>query len=281
MAAQRYRRFIILSGARTGSQLLAQALHAHPNVVCFREVFNGELETIQYGVEGYDDLSTSDLALREQDPVRFLHERIFRDWPASVQAVGFKFHYTHHWVFPGLLEHLRGDEELAVIHLQRRNTLRRLVSLKLAERTGAWLEESEKAAVTPAKLALAVRRPAMAFRRMRDKLRRTPVFAATSKPRVVITPEEYKEYIVSVAIRQRSHSEVYAGHPMLDVYYVDMVGKWDSTFERVFDFLGVPRTKVEPTLRRQNPEPLRDLIANFDELRAAFAGTPEAVFFDD
>ncbi len=33
-------------------------------------------------------------------------------------------------------------------------------------------------------------------------------------------------------------------------------------------------------LRRQNPEPLRELIENYDELYAAFKDSPHAAFFD-
>ena len=33
-------------------------------------------------------------------------------------------------------------------------------------------------------------------------------------------------------------------------------------------------------MRRQNPEPLRELLANYDELYEAFRGTPYAAFFD-
>jgi len=40
-----------------------------------------------------------------------------------------------------------------------------------------------------------------------------------------------------------------------------------------------PRRLV-PLTKRINTEPLCELIANYDELYAAFAGTPEAEYFD-
>ena len=45
-------------------------------------------------------------------------------------------------------------------------------------------------------------------------------------------------------------------------------------------FLGVRPTPLTVALRRQNPQPLSELISNFDELRAAFASTPQRAFFE-
>lgn len=280
MTAHAYRRFIILSGPRTGSHMLAQGLHSHPNVVCFREVFNGRLDFIQYGVEGYDDFSDADQAIRKRDPVGFLQARVFRDWPEEVRAVGFKFHYTHHWGFEGLLDHLSGDRDLHVVHLQRRNALRSLVSLKMAERTGAWLEDN-RPKVTASNAVRALRYPAKAARRLSRALRRAPAAVLPAKPRVRIERDELVEHILSDAMRRENHLALYRDHPIFEVRYEDLVAKRDTTFAEVFRFLGVPPARVAISLRQQNPEPLRDLIENYDELRASFEGTPEAALFDD
>jgi hypothetical protein len=45
-------------------------------------------------------------------------------------------------------------------------------------------------------------------------------------------------------------------------------------------FAGVEPMPLSLELQRQNPEPLSELIANYDELRAAFAGTPWSAFFE-
>ncbi len=89
--------FIILSDARTGSTMLAQALNSSPHITCFREVFNFLHDFIQSDVEGYDNFSETDLLLRRRDPVRFLDERIFGHYPEGVRAVGLKFHYGQFW----------------------------------------------------------------------------------------------------------------------------------------------------------------------------------------
>src|SRR5581483_9545364 len=92
--ARDYTRFIVLGGARTGSTVLAFALGSHPAVVAMGEVFNVmRTDMVDWGVEGwsYDE---ADLRLREEDPVRFLHERVWRPQPSHVRAAGFKLMYV-------------------------------------------------------------------------------------------------------------------------------------------------------------------------------------------
>ena len=275
-----YRRFMILSGPRTGSHMLAQALNSAPHIVCFREVFNGRLDFIQYQVDGYDDFSERDIALRKDDPVRFLRERIFCDHPEGVRAVGFKFHYGHQWDFPGILEALTGDAGLHVIRLERRNLLRMLVSLKLAETTGVWLQDGTSK-VTPANALRAVRHPIKAARRVgRLFSRPTPSGGDGPAQRVTISVDECYQFMVSTELRYENFDKLFERHPTLQLYYEDMVADRAAVFRDAQVFLGVEPAPLEVTLRQQNPEPLRDLITNYDELREAFKDSPQAAFFD-
>jgi hypothetical protein len=41
-----YKRFIVLSGPRVGSTLLATSLNSNPDIVCLGEVFNPSLKSI-------------------------------------------------------------------------------------------------------------------------------------------------------------------------------------------------------------------------------------------
>jgi hypothetical protein len=276
-----YRRFMILSGPRTGSHMLAQALNSSPRIVCFREVFNGQLDFIQYQVDGYDDFSARDIALRREDPVRFLRERIFCEHPEGVRAVGFKFHYGHQWDFPGILDALAADDGLHVVRLERRNLLRMLVSLKLARSTGVWLQDGSSK-LTPANALRAVRHPIKAVRRVRRMLARPEPAAAGDPPRRVTIPvDEAYEFMVATGLRYENFDALFERHPALQVYYEDMIAGRDAVFREVQSFLGVAPAPLEVTLRQQNPEPLRDLLENYDELYEAFRHTPQAAFFDE
>ncbi|QKQ28115.1 sulfotransferase [Candidatus Reidiella endopervernicosa] len=60
--------------------------------------------------------------------------------------------------------------------------------------------------------------------------------------------------------------------PMLTVYYEDLVADHEAIFREITSFLGLPYAKPRLTLKKQNPEPMSELVENFDELKAHFKG---------
>ena len=291
-----YARFIILSDARTGSNLLQQALNSHSEIVCFREIFNiGVLRPevgpnyIDYEVEGWDPENAADIALRKADPAAFLKQRIFTAHRQQIRAVGFKFHYDHFWFHPDLLPALTDDPALKVIHLRRVNQLRMFVSLKLAELTGEWQryddaklrQKTLSQRLTPSKLARAVAHPTASIARVRRLLAPVREGPTRVKPALTISPEECAEYFARASHQIEHFRGLFAGHPTAPLTYEDMVSDPQGELRRIQEFLGVAPEDPSWTSRRQNPEPLRELVANYDELRAAFAGTAEAGFFEE
>lgn len=288
-----FTRFVILSGARTGSTMFAQALNSSPDIICFRELFNLKTNEIDYSVEGYDDKNAEDLALRKRDPVRFLRERIFCRHPDSVKAVGFKFHYVHFWAFPGLWEALTKDTDLRVLHLKRRNLLRMLLSRKIADITGVWQVEPGRRAgrpsarsrevrrkLTPAYVMLALRRPGKAAAWLRRLVQ--PARAGKPAPHVqaTVSEEELRKFITTNEVTSAHFEELFRDHPSLTVFYEDLIGDGMPTFDAPQRFLGADPKPLTITLRRQNPEPLRELLQNYDELREAFRDTPYEWMFE-
>ncbi len=73
---------------------------------------------------------------------------------------------------------------------------------------------------------------------------------------------------------------MFAQHPMMTLWYAELADQQERGFDGVLAFLGVERAALTITLVRQNPEPLSELIANYDELRHAFDGGEYASFFD-
>ncbi len=68
--------------------------------------------------------------------------------------------------------------------------------------------------------------------------------------------------------------------PLRHLAYGALSENAGRTLGRVQSFLDLEPRSLASTTRQQDPEPLRELIENYDELKAAFAGTPEAAFFD-
>lgn len=277
-----YVRFFILCDARTGSTMLAQALNSHPNIACFREVFNYSMDFLGYHVEGYDNFSSADKDLRDSDYEAFLRQRIYCRHPESTRAVGFKIAYTHFWGFTELRERLAEDAELRVIHLGRRNYLRSLVSLKIAQRTNVWLDD-EKSLFTPANALRALVHPAKAWKRIRRRVAPPKLEPKAHRPReaVVVTPDEFFQFVVRVNQTTQRFEEYFKDHQRFSLTYEDLVERRDDVLREAQAFLGVEPQRLTITLRKQNPEPLRELISNYDELYEAYKDSPHAGLFDD
>ena len=279
-----YVRFILVCEARTGSTMLMNALRSSPAIQCFGEVFSLRVPYIHYVTYGYDRNSEEDIALRARSPVQFLHERIYCEHPKAIRAVGFKL--TNDWGLQGmlleeLLDHLRNDTELRVIHLKRRNLVRLLVSLKMAEHTGLWFEGDPTTVISSkltARNALrALRHPRWAATRLLQ-LWRPP--ARPKQASIKITANELSTFLDETQRRTADFDELFSRRSMLTVHYEDLARDRQRVFDEVQTFLGLKPARLTTTLRKQNPEPLSELIENYDELYATFKSSPYEPFFD-
>lgn len=274
-----YVRFIILAQARTGSTMLVHALRSNPHIRCFGEVLNKAVPFVAFGVDGYDNSSAGDRALRDGDFRAFLRERIYCRHPEEIRAAGFKLLYGQFWDFRGLVEHLVEDTEIRVLYLQRRNILRILLSLKMAQTTGVWVKVGGSR-LTLANLRKASRHPQRAAARLPGLLRRAMHRRKAPRVRVTITKDELFKFIIKEKLTADRLDDRFREHPKLTVYYEDVISRRRTTLDQVQAFIGVEARRLDITTRQQNPEPLRQLLANYDELYEAFKDTPHAAFFD-
>jgi hypothetical protein len=278
-----YVRFIILCYARVGSTMLAASLNSSPNIICFRELFNPIMKGIGFYVDGYDNSSAQDRELRDRDLREFLRQRIFCPHPNEIRAVGFKMPHGHFEWFPSLLEWLIEDKDLHVLHLTRRNLLRMLVSLRIAQRTGGWSEDKKTTLLRkfrPSNAPRAARHPLVAINRLRRFIwPKEPAWKALRTP-LTLSEEECRDFFAQAERDSAYYDDRFREHPRLNLHYEDLQRNRADAFNQAQSFLGLKPRSLSVTTRRQNPEPLRELIANYDELYAAFKGTKEAAFFD-
>lgn len=180
-------------------------------------------------------------------------DSVFTKAPPGVTAKGFKIFYYHPMNEPESrpLEYLAAMDDLHVIHLKRRNILRTLVSRKIAEKEGVYKHQPSRAATD-----------------------------AASK-RVTFTVDELRRRFAETRRWEDDADDRFRDHPMLPLTYEGLTADPTGQFQRVTRFLGVEDAPPSTGLVRQNPEPLRDLIVDFDELAAAFAGSDWASFFAD
>lgn len=227
---RRYRRFIILSRSRTGSNLLASYLNSHPQMHA-----NGELLRHLGGTAPRAALSTA-----------------FAKEPHAIKAAGFKLFYNHpqDGSVEDLWDALAEMPDLSVLHLKRRNLLRTLVSRRIAATNDVWIETGHRTPPVP------------------------------SPKQVELSVDGLAEAFHAIRRAEERADEFFGARPFLKLHYEDLVEDPQAQFRSITDFLGVAPRQPRTRLRRQNPEPLSQLIVDYDELRRAFAGTEWSAFFD-
>ena len=182
---------------------------------------------------------------REKSPDRFLKEDVFGLYNRSIQAVGVKLLYQYRRSAVGyqLINTLCQQSDLKVIHLSRKNLLRVWVSDKIAERTGRY---------------------------------------TTWKPTQYIHPNEKKIYVSpDECIRglNKMHADKiffegsFKGCDTMPLTYEDLTIQPMVALAKVQQFLCLKTAKLFSMLLQQNPEPLTQLIVNFEEVKRALAGT--------
>lgn len=94
---------------------------------------------------------------------------------------------------------------------------------------------------------------------------------------------EFKAWLENVE-RHNSELNAYARGlhlPTLNLYYEDILVEEESSFRRVCDFLEVPYQELCGNCKKNTSDDLREVVANFDELKTSFSGTRYVTMFDE
>ena len=245
-------RFVLLSTQRTGSTWAIDMLNSHPRVVAYAELFmhdaagrpkwGGETDLVFWRTfveqHGY---SRGRLA-RARLLWRYL-ERVYARRP-GVDAAGFKLMYSQLRVSRPLVPALV-LQRVRVIHLVRRNVLDVLVSRHAAAARGTHHARSEVGSVR-------VRVP------VDDLVRRI---------------EEHEQSVADVRARFAR-----LRLPWCEVAYEDLVADPEAGFAALFAYLWTEPLPPSSGLTKLNPTEHAELIENYEDVRAALAGTPYAAY---
>ncbi len=182
-------------------------------------------------------------------------DRAYGRQPFYIQAKGFKIFYYHPQDATGspVWDMLQAVEGLHVIHLKRRNILHALVSSRVAYQTGIYGVRSDREAA-----------------RFQEAV-----------PQVRFTPEELERDFRQTRQWERDGAARFAGKPILDVDYEDMVADLPGQFRRITDFLGVAPRPPRTDFKKQRTRSLWDTVENYGELRSNFRGSVWEHFFDE
>jgi LPS sulfotransferase NodH len=242
--------FIILGYFRSGTNYLQSLLNSHPQIATYFEVFFPGKIFWANGVYAAHRDETQLVEERDADPVAFLNTYLYRSYASHLQAVGFKFLYPQleQQRFQPVTQRLVENPEVRIIHIKRKNLLKRQVSSLLAKQSGVRVSVSQRPrAFQPIQLSVAACREA--FEQLTAEVER--------------------------------FDRLFQAHATLSVWYEDLSEIPESILNQAFAFLDVSPQPIYSPYRKIVDKRLRDLLVNYDELKAAFAGTPWENYFDE
>ena len=243
-------KFVVAGTQRTGTTLLRTSLSSHPRIVCHGEVF--KLGKKPYALPGgYWAFTRVDSAHRLQ--AAFFPRHACRNFLAELyghrecSAIGFKLMLdqceARPYLWPLVLQH-----QVKTILVTRRNLLKTLVSRQTAASTGVY----HVSATLPAKSAVAN----WAARPVR-------IEAATVIRDLDAIAEESLEW------RRRLENLEF-----MELVYEEYVHDQPHWNARVLEFLRVPAQALKSDLKKVNPDVLRDLVTNYDEIADVLRKSP-------
>jgi LPS sulfotransferase NodH len=234
---------IILTTQRTGSTFLVENLRSHPDVHCLGEMLAGGHVRIpglvyrsRYATKAYRYLTSGAVF-----PTRMMDRYFARDdWP----VMAFKAMYNQISP-PWTLRYLRDHTEIRVLHLRRHNLLKQYVSHALihVKRDDHW-----------------------------DPHTTEPVKAASIK----ISAEYALAYMRRLRAQHERHEKMFERHLRLQLGYETMIDRdrlEAGIARQVCDFLGIAQHPMHSKLVKMNPENLREMITNYDEVARVIGPT--------
>ena len=233
-------RAVILTTQRTGSTFLVDCLSSHPEIECAYEILIGAPDTPRPQYRGpfkqlvkVANVFTSG-AWR---PARRL-ESFYSGGRARVRA--FKAMYNQ-LLNPFALRFLRDNQDIRILHLRRDNLLKVHVSRLLMTK--------------------------------RDRVQALqPVVAVRTR----VDPEQTIQAMRKARARYEHFESLFQRHRRLQLTYEGLFDGQQldaETAREVCDFLDVANYPMKSKILKLNPESLRDMVTNYDELAAVVAQT--------
>lgn len=215
-------KFIVAGQGRCGSNLLKFALKQNPAIEMVGEYFNFNV---------YPEAREQDGAERAK---AFFHS-------TKGQAVGFKL-FIHQATEPPadlVWQSLAEDSDLRVVHLSRRNSFKRNLSLAVAKTRGQWLADER----------------------------------GTDDIVINISPPQWEKRLIRDEESEQRISEMFNKHRKVHIFYEDLVRDWENVTRGIQSFLSVEPIAVSKKLKKQEKMHPSDRCSNYSDLVDHFRGT--------
>lgn len=244
-----YQPFVILGTARTGSTMLWSYLNSHPDILCLRGVY-GSTNKINFG-KFYGELpeeyhSSELIKLRNEKPIEFLENYVWKEYSKPFKAVGFKYFYDHNRHLANkneVINYFTENKAIKFLHLKRDNLLATLFSYKRALAQQQWAK-------------------------------------ANTNFRTSITVQECNDYFKQIIDSQKRFDELFTDRT-LQVNYDNLLNATEQTLQKVLDFIGVKTILLTTETNKNRKTKLSDCITNYTELKTHFKRTNYAKYFNE
>jgi len=166
-------------------------------------------------------------------------EQILADaYPCQNVCEGFKLFYFHPYDDRRreVWDWLEQANDVRIIHLIRDNIVRSHISQTIALRDGVWGSRN----------------------------------GALKKQPIEVDPHRL-ELIYYTTLQHHQRVRQYAkSHPYFELSYRQLIGDTKGVGRMLLKFLDLPDAPMSSPMTRQNPEPLSELVSNYDELCEVF-----------
>ena len=243
--------FILLGTQRTGSTVVCNSLADHPQVLQYGELFhrvelNRVTEAARQTIGVERCLSNGFPVCRDSDNGDEYLAKLFSQ-STREQAIGFKMMCNHARKGPiaSAWDYLDRHTEIRILHMQRRNWLKPLISIVRTGRTSVW--HSMK--------------------------------SMTTEP-FDIPPALCQEYFDEMERWRDMIQPLLANHPVLALEYQQLLEDFSGTMARTCDFLEVnSEIAMVPSLVKIAQHEPHIELTNYQELQTHFRNTSYAEFF--
>ena len=229
-------KFIITCAPRTGSTMLRMMLNRHPHIICFGEAITLDGKP-NLGRKIHKKINKTSDELAEilfGDSVNFLYEYIFNQ--EDCEAVGVKIKYRQlEEQFQEIFDKIANDKTISIIHLTRKNLLKRYVSNRLSgsKKTPHVILNSQE---------------------------------QQAQPKVKINVQKCLEDISAVQEAESRFRKYFKNHKLFEIVYEDILANRSQQMAELQEFLGVQPKELEPKTLKINSDNLEDIVENYQEL---------------
>jgi hypothetical protein len=249
-------RFVILGIQRTGTTWIRTTLDSHPAILTLGEVFLHSHGRFPFRRKAGLDVQQNYRSYIEKSARRRVQHWFNR--PALVadylqhlytqpgyDAIGFKLMRTHCKMFPTVVPYLL-DEKVPAIHVVRRNVLKTLISRESARQRKLFHAKSD----VPVK-------------------------------KIKIDVASLLPTLERIAADNQEWETIFRNARYLQVSYESFVSNKELELRRMYEFISVkPDVGVSSNLVKINPDSIKDVVINYDEICRALENTRFSCFLD-